>query len=132
MTPQPIVERRILVAMMRESHVLELCADLELGDLSDYRHRAILTAIRELQETGEDVDRQSIVRAIAMRDMKRDTHVAESVTERWLDELCDESHVAVDADGPVAVRVAPSYGDGASVLVPFDLGQLRRIARSNA
>jgi len=127
--PQPAVEARVITAMLIEPGMLDACADLELGDLSDYRHRAVLIAIRELQAAGSVVDLDSVFQAIVMRDMSRDSFVAQSVTAEFLQQLVCSGEIRENNEGRCWVATNPPYRDPA--LLAFDLAQLRRIARSN-
>lgn len=130
MSPQPDVESRVITAMLTERGALEACDSLELGDLTDLRYRAILTAIRELQETQTPISLLSVADAIAMRDLARETHVAESVDAAFMADMLRAGDIAENANGACWVWKNPPYRD--FELLRFDLAQLRRIARSNA
>ena len=83
-------EARILAGMIVEDGVLELCAILELADLFDPRHRAILWAIRSLQKTGRSVDVLAVSDEIEMRDVEHGSHVSDHAGVAFIGGLvCD-------------------------------------------
>lgn len=85
------VEARLLAAMLVEEGVLELAVMLELDDLSTLRNKAILAAIRELQQTNSPVNALSVADAIEMRDLANDSHVADFAGVDYIGQIICET-----------------------------------------
>ncbi len=80
----PPTERRLIAAILGDVGVLERCTDVEVEDFTDLRFRAILSSIRELQETDSEISLLAVADDIAMRDARLDKHVANVVDEVFL------------------------------------------------
>jgi hypothetical protein len=79
-----IGEARLLAAMIADEGVMECCGSVDLDYFADARHVAILTAIRDLQQTDTPIDVASVGDEIAMRDMDYDTHRYEFAGHAYL------------------------------------------------
>lgn len=80
-------EARLLVAMICDAGVLELCSDVEVEDFGDLRHRAVMTSIRALQVDGEQVSLLSIVDEVEWRDEQHDSNLRGYVSVVYLGNL---------------------------------------------
>lgn len=109
--PQPEVEARVLAAVLTNDRMLDLAGDLEVRDFADLRNRKAFEAVRELQATGDLVSVFSVADEIALRDMERETHVADSAGLYYLAELVIHADEQLNDEAFLA-----------------DLRQLRRIA----
>ena len=80
-------EFRVVLSLLTEPSTFALCSDLGLPDLTDYRLRAILTAIRSLPNHADAVSVDTVLDEIRLRDMANGTQVAELITLPWLAEM---------------------------------------------
>lgn len=108
-------ERRLLAAMIRDEGVMECCDKVDLDDFTDPRHVAILTAIREVQINGIEVDVATVGDQIFARDLERDKHVYDSAGHWFLGIMMLEQ---------------PQYPSGALLYV--DIFWLRKLAKRRA
>lgn len=106
-----LAESRLIAAMLAEPDVLEQACVVELDDLADFRHQAVLVAIRELQQHGGEISLLNVADAIAMRDVEHDSHIADTVHPAFLGCLL------------LDLPKYPSAG-----LVGVDIGWLRKLA----
>lgn len=123
----PTTERRVVFAMICERGAFERCADLGLPDLTDYRLRAILTAVRALPNHAEDVSLEAVLTEIAVRDLSTGSRLAELVSWEWVAAQF-ACWTAEDYDSVKhGVEITPSYR-GEWQLLERDLRWLRTLS----
>lgn len=82
--PQPIIEARVLAAILTSTHWLDLAADLETRDFWHWRHRHAYEAIRNVQASGEPISVCSVADEFEAMDMDRGTDIAAKVGAAYL------------------------------------------------
>ena len=89
----PLLEGRLLAAMLCEREVLELCADVEADDFTALKHGIVFRALRNLQARGEwrAADCAESLAALgaelARTDARDEKHERDSVDDLYITEL---------------------------------------------
>lgn len=110
-----LTERRLLAAMIADEGVMECCGKVELDDFADPRHVAILTAIRNVQESGEVVSVTTVGDEVFAHDLRYSKNVYGSAGHWFLG---------------VAMLEQSPYPTGA--LLFADIAWLRNLAKRRA